>query len=61
MGLVRIVTKKSLTVSAKNAASVKPLKNSALVKFVKNVVKKKQSAAVDVLTILAAGASCLQP
>ncbi|MDU3907957.1 MAG: hypothetical protein E7G85_23960, partial [Citrobacter portucalensis] len=36
------------------------LRTSALAEFVKNVVKKKQSAAVEMLTILAAGATCLQ-
>lgn len=60
MGLVRTVTRKSRTVPAKNVASAKTSKNVALVVFVKNVVKKKQSAAVDVLTILAVGDFCLQ-
>ncbi len=46
--------RKNLTVPVKNAASVKTLKISVLVKFVKNAVKKKQSAVVDVLKILSA-------
>lgn len=58
--LVRTVTRKSRTVPAKNVASAITLRTSALAEFVKNVVKKKQSAAVKMLTILAAGATCLQ-
>lgn len=58
--LVRTVTRKSRIVPAKNVASVIILRTSALAEFVKNVVKKKQSAAVKMLTILAAGADCLQ-
>jgi hypothetical protein len=57
--LVRTVTRKSRTVPAKNVASAITLRTSALAEFVKNVVKK-QSAAVEMLTILAAGATCLQ-
>jgi hypothetical protein len=57
--LVRTVTRKSRTVPAKNVASAITLRTSALAEFVKNVVKKK-SAAVEMLTILAAGATCLQ-
>ena len=53
--LVRTVTRKSRTVPAKNVASAITLRTSALAEFVKNVVKKKQSAAVKMLTILAAG------
>ena len=58
--LVRTVTRKSRTVPVKNVASAITLRTSALAEFVKNVVKKKQSAAVEMLTILAAGATCLQ-
>lgn len=46
--------------TCKNVASAITLRTSALAEFVKNVVKKKQSAAVKMLTILAAGAACLQ-
>lgn len=60
MELVRTVTRKSGIVPAKNVASVIILRISALAEFVKNVVKKKQSAAVKMLTTLAAGADCLQ-
>ena len=58
--LVRTVTRKSRTAPAKNVASAINLRTSALAEFVKNVVKKKQSAAVKMLTIQAAGAACLQ-
>lgn len=58
--LVRTVTRKNRIVPAKNVASVIILRTSALAEFVKNVVKKKQSAAVKMLTIPAAGATCLQ-
>lgn len=59
VGFVRTMTRKSLTVPAKNVTGAKTLKTSALVEFVKNVLKKKMSAVADVLTILAAGACCL--
>lgn len=60
MELVRTVTRKSRTAPAKNVASAINLRTSALAEFVKNVVKKKESATVKMLTILAAGAACLQ-